>query len=193
VEVAGQGATPDYVFRKILLSRGMNPDRDVRLSYALAHPEIAQALIAGRVNLALLPEPFSTMARQGNPRLATVGNIQQEWIRLNGGENYPMTVLVVDGAFAAANSVLINTILNNARDSVEWIQANPAAAGQLVEKHEIGFRAAVATQSIPTSNFVFIPAQEARPGIEALFRVFLEFAPSSIGAMPTDGFYYRPR
>jgi len=209
VEMAGQGVTLDYVFRKILLSRGINPDRDVNLRYALAIPEIAQALIAGRVNLALLPEPFSTMARQGNPGLTVVGDIQQEWLRLHGGavsgtvgdgaggtggENYPMTVLAVDGAFAAANTALINTILDSARASVEWVQANPAAAGQLVEKHEFGLRAAVAERAIPTSNYAFIPAQEARPGIEALFRVFLEFAPASIGGvLPADSFYYKPR
>ena len=196
VEVAGQGATPDYVFRKILLSRGINPDRDVRLSYALAHPEIAQALIAGRVSLALLPEPFATMARQGNSRLTVVGDIQQEWIRLNGGmaANYPMTVLAVDGAFAAANSGLIKIILDNVKASVEWVLANPAVAGQLVEKHELGLNAGAVSAAIPGSNYVFIPAQEARSSLEALYRVFLEFAPVSIGGrLPTDDFYYESR
>jgi NitT/TauT family transport system substrate-binding protein len=198
VEVAGQGATPDYVFRKILLSKGINPERDLRLGYALAYPEIAQALIAGRVGLALLPEPFATMARNGNRDLMVVGDIQDEWIRLQGGANrgaqYPMTALVVDGAFAAANSGLIKTVLDSLKASVEWVVANPAAAGALVEKHELGLRAPVVAAAIPRSSYVFIPAAEARPGIEALFRAFLEFAPASIGgALPKDNFYYISR
>ncbi|MDR0583058.1 MAG: ABC transporter substrate-binding protein [Treponema sp.] len=194
VEVAGQGATPDYVFRKILLSKGINPDRDLKLGYALAYPEIAQALIAGRVGLALLPEPFATMARNGNSSLTLVGDIQDEWIRLYGGANYPMTALVVDGAFAAANSGLVKTVLESLDASVKWVTANPAAAGALVEKHELGLRSPVVAAAIPRSNYVFISAAEARPGIEALFRAFLEFAPASIGgALPKDDFYYIPR
>jgi NitT/TauT family transport system substrate-binding protein len=198
VEVAGQGATPDYVFRKILLSKGIQPERDINLGYALAYPEIAQALIAGRISLALLPEPFATMARNGSGRISVVGDIQDEWIKLHGGAasgaNYPMTVLAVDAAFAAANSGLIKTVLDRLKASVEWVQANPAAAGQLVEKHELGLRAAVVAAAIPRSNYVFIPAAEARPGIEALFRAFLEFAPASIGgALPGDDFYYRSK
>ncbi|MDR2435207.1 MAG: ABC transporter substrate-binding protein [Treponema sp.] len=200
VEVAGQGATPDYVFRKILLSKGINPDSDLRLGYALAYPEIAQALIAGRVSLALLPEPFATMARNGNSNIKLVGDIQDEWIRLHGsannggGANYPMTALVVDGAFAAANGGLVKAVLESLEASVKWVTANPAAAGALVEKHDLGLRAPVVAAAIPRSNYVFIPASAARPGIEALFRAFLEFAPASIGeALPKDDFYYIPK
>jgi NitT/TauT family transport system substrate-binding protein len=194
VEAAGQGATPDYVFRKILLSKGLNPDKDLTLGYALAYPEIAQSLIAGRISLALLPEPFATMARAGNNKIAQVGNIQDEWIKLQTGSaaaNYPMTVLVVDSAFAAAQPAFMRAVLAAVKDSVEWVKANPAAAGQLVEKYELGLRAPVVSAAVPRSNYVFIPAREARPGLEALYKTFLEFAPVSIGgALPGDGFYY---
>jgi NitT/TauT family transport system substrate-binding protein len=195
VEVAGQGATPDYVFRKILLAKGLNPGRDITLGYALAYPEIAQALIAGRISFALLPEPFATMARNGNSGIAVIGDIQAEWAKLHpglsGSAAYPMTALVVDGAFAAAHRDLVKSILDSLKDSIEWTKANPAAAGQLVEKHELGIRAAVAAAAIPRSGYVYIPAAEGRPAIEALFRAFLEFAPLSIGGtLPKDDFYY---
>jgi NitT/TauT family transport system substrate-binding protein len=192
VEVAGQGATPDYVFRKILKSQGLDPDRDVNLSYSLAYPEIAQSLIAGRVSLALLPEPFATMARTGKPALTLAGNIQDEWIKAGGEGNYPMTVLVVDANFAAAQPGVIRAVLTSLKNSVEWVIANPAAAGALVEKHDLGLRAAVVTAAIPRSNYVFIPAAEARPSLEALYKTFLEFSPVSIGgALPGDGFYLK--
>jgi NitT/TauT family transport system substrate-binding protein len=191
VEVAGQGATPDYVFRRILLSKGLNPDRDLRLGYALAYPEIAQSLIAGRISTALLPEPFATMARTGRPGLRKIGDIQAEWAAANGGRgNYPMTVLVVDADFAKAEPGIIRAILYAYQSSIEWVGAHPAEAGVLVEKHDLGLRAAVVREAIPQSNYVFIPAREARESLETLFRAFLEFAPSSIGgALPPDSFY----
>jgi NitT/TauT family transport system substrate-binding protein len=193
VEVAGQGATPDYVFRRILLSKGLDPDKDLRLGYALAYPEIAQSLIAGRISTALLPEPFATMAMTGKPDLRRIGDIQAEWAAANGkagGENYPMTVLVVDAGFARAEPGIIRAILYAYRSSIEWVQTHPAEAGALVEKHELGLRAAVVRAAIPRSNYVFIPAAQARESLETLFRAFLEFAPASIGGvLPGDAFY----
>jgi NitT/TauT family transport system substrate-binding protein len=191
VEVAGQGATPDYVFRRILDFHGIAPDGDVTLGYSLAPPEIAQSLIAGRVTLALLPEPFATMALAGRPGLVTVSDIQEEWIKAGGIGNYPMTLLVVDGAFASANAGAVGQILDAVKNSIEWVKADPAGAGALVEKHDLGLRASVAAAAVPRSNYVFIPAAEARPSLEALFRVFFESAPASIGAMPDGGFYRR--
>jgi NitT/TauT family transport system substrate-binding protein len=193
VELAGHGATPDFVFRKILLSRGINPDTDLRLGYALAYPEIAQALAAGRIGIALLPEPFATMALAENPALVLVGDIQEEWRQLGkgGGGDYPMTVLVLDADFAAANPGLVNSIMDRVKDSIEWVKANPQEAGLLAEKHELGLRATLVKDAVPKSNYVYIPMPEARPGLEALFGVFLEFAPASIGGvLPADGFYY---
>jgi NitT/TauT family transport system substrate-binding protein len=192
VEVAGQGATPDYVFRKILLSRGLVPDTDVVLGYSLAYPEIAQSLIAGRLSLALLPEPFATMARAGNPDLRLVGNIQDDWIAAGGSGNYPMTVLVVDGAYAASRPQVMAAVLDRVRESVEWVAAHPAEAGALVEKHDLGLRAPVVAAAVPRSNYLFLAAAEARPSLESLYRAFLEFAPQSIGgALPPDSFYWK--
>ncbi|MDR2376883.1 MAG: ABC transporter substrate-binding protein [Treponema sp.] len=192
VEVAGQGATPDYVFRKILLSKGLRPDTDVMFGYSLAYPEIAQALIAGRLSLAMLPEPFATMARSGNQNLHTVSNIQEEWVAAGGSGNFPMTVLVVDGDWAASHRQALSTVLEQLKNSIEWVVSNPAGAGALVEKHDLGLSAPVVAAAIPRSNYVFQSASDARSALESLYRTFLEFAPQSIGgALPADSFYWK--
>jgi NitT/TauT family transport system substrate-binding protein len=191
VEVAGQGATPDYVFRRILMSQGLRPDIDVIFGYSLAYPEIAQSLIAGRLSLALIPEPFATMARSGNPNLRVIGNIQDEWVKAGGEGNFPMTALVLDGDWALSHPQGVAALLAALKASIEWVVANPAEAGALVEKHNLGLRAPVVAAAIPRSNYVYIPALEARASLESLYRVFLEFAPQSIGALPKDDFYYR--
>jgi NitT/TauT family transport system substrate-binding protein len=193
VEVAGQGATPDLVFRRILLSRGISPGRDIQLGYALAYPEIAQSLIAGRISTALLPEPFATMARTGKPGLREIADIEAEWIRAGGRGNFPMTVLVVDAEFARSRPELVRVILAEYKNSIQWVTTHPQEAGLLVEKHDLGLRAAVVSAAIPRSNYVFVPAAEARASLEALFKVFLEFAPAAIGdALPPDSFYLTP-
>jgi NitT/TauT family transport system substrate-binding protein len=136
------------------------------------------------------------MALGGNSSLKAAGNIQDEWAKANGaapGSSYPMTVLVVDAAFAKAQPEAVRIILADVKASIEWIRANPAEAGALVEKHNLGLRAPAVRASIPRSNYIFIPAVEARPSLESLFKAFLEFAPQSIGgALPKDSFYYKP-
>ncbi|MDR2111214.1 MAG: ABC transporter substrate-binding protein [Spirochaetaceae bacterium] len=190
VEVAGQGATPDLVFRRILLSREISPGKDIQLGYSLAYPEIAQSLIAGRISTALLPEPFATMARTGKGDLREVADIEAEWIKAGGKGNFPMTVLVVDAEFARSRPEAVRTILEAYKNSIRWVTANPREAGALVEKHDLGLRAAVVSAAIPRSNYVFVPAVEARASLEALFRIFLEFSPAAIGgALPSDRFY----
>ncbi|MDR0685135.1 MAG: ABC transporter substrate-binding protein [Spirochaetaceae bacterium] len=191
IAVAGQGAVPDYVFRKILTTYQINPGTDVTLDYSLAYPEIAQSLIAGRIDLAIIPEPFATMARQGNGSLAQVSDIQAEWEKAGGQGNYPITVLVVDTQFAKENRDGMKTILAAVKDSIEWVKANPVEAGALVEKHGLGLRAPVVAASVPRSNFAFIDAKAARPTLTALYETLLEFAPDSIGGrLPDDSFYY---
>jgi len=192
VALHGQGATPEYVFQRILRSHGLIPNTDVILNYALGAPEIAQSLIAGRISLALLPEPFATMALLGKPDLILVSDIQEEWIKAEGIGNYPMTLLVFNGTFATANADVVEEILNAVRASIEQVITRPAEAGDLVEKHGLGISAPVVTAAVSRSNYVFIPAIEARPSLEALFNVFLEYDPVSIGGvLPGDGFYLR--
>jgi len=193
VHVAGQGATPDYVFRKILLSAGLDPEKDLSLRYSMAYPEMAQALIAGRVPIAVLPEPFATMALKGKPALAVPFDIQAEWSRAGGSATYPMTVLVVDAAFAAEKPAALKAILAAYKASVEWTVANPKEAGALVEKLDLGLKAPIAEAAIPRSAYVFVPAAAARADLEALYAVFLSFAPASIGGkLPDERFYLAP-
>ena len=100
-------------------------------------------------------------------------------------------MLVVDTQFAKANPDGMKTILAAVKDSIGWVTANPAEAGELVEKHDLGLRAAIVKASVPRSNFAFIDARSARPILTALYETLLEFAPDSIGGrLPDDSFYY---
>lgn len=191
VYVAGQGATPDFVFRKILAFRGLKEGVDVSLRYSMAYPEMAQSLIAGRISVAVLPEPFATMALAGNKSLSVPVDLQAEWAIAGGSEHYPMTLLVVDTRYADANPQVISAILDAYRASVDWTVANPVAAGDLVEKLNLGLKASVAAAAIPKSAYVFVPAREARGDLEALFSAFLAFSPASIGGKLPDAAFYR--
>jgi len=189
VDVSGQGATPEYLFRRLLRDAGLDPDKDLRLSFTLTYSEMAAALAGGRIESALLPEPFATLARMKNPGLRAPFDIRDLWKASTGMPDYPMTVLVFrDGSSIPRSDARI--ILDAVRDSIAATVKNPVAAGVLVEKYGLGLPRAVAVAAIPRCNFVFLESKEARPEVEAILREFLSSAPDSIGGrLPDDGFY----
>jgi NitT/TauT family transport system substrate-binding protein len=191
VAVAGHGAVPEYVFRKILGEHGLG-EADVSLDFSLVYPEIAAALIAGRIDTALLPEPFAEMARNGNPKIVDVVSIDAEWKSATGKDTYPLTVVVVESEFARNNPKAVEVFLKAVEDSQKWVVGHPKEAGQLVESLEWGLKANVVAGAIPKSAYTFKTAKEARGEMEALFEVLLNYAPESIGgAMPKDEFYLK--
>ena len=190
IEIANAGAVPDYILRRLLLDRGLNPEKDLVLSYSLSSPEIAASLISGRISTALLPEPFASMVLSSSSSVRRIGNIQDEWRGTYGGE-YPITVMAVNGKFAEDHPAAVNAILASIEDSIRWVIANTAEAGILAEKHGMGISAQIAGLAIPASNYRYIPADRARPELEALFKVLYDLNPQSVGRMPEEKFYYR--
>jgi NitT/TauT family transport system substrate-binding protein len=187
VSMAGQGATPEFVFRSILQDRGISAE----LNFSLGNTEIAPALIAGRINAAVLPEPFATQALN-NPSVHRVGDLQAEWDALSGVGNYPMTVIVVNWDYFESRKVLLNTLLQACESSVARVTADPAAAALLVDRANIGITGAVAAASIPHSNFSYRSAADAKPSLEKLFSAFLQYAPTSIGGKLPEQYFYLP-
>jgi len=190
VQVSGQGATPDYLFRKLLKAAGIDPAKDLELSYALPYPEAATALAAGKIPCALLPEPFATMALAANPLLSSPFGVGELWTRATGQASYPMTAFVVSARLAIEDPAAVQAMLKAYEASIAWVVANPGEAGKLAEKHDLGLKAPIASKAIPRSAYVFVRAPEARSAVEALLSVFLETAPASVGGkLPNDGFY----
>jgi NitT/TauT family transport system substrate-binding protein len=190
VHVGGQAATPEFVLKTILRHRNLSGNDGPTLSFSLPIPEIAASLIASRIDLAILPEPFATMARLGNPAIREAFDISGLWTEATGMIDYPMTALVMRASVLTGRPDTASAIIAAYRDSVERTVADPAAAAVLVERHGLGLSAVVAAQAIPVSNYVFIPAAAAKAQVEALLSIFMQFAPAAIGGSLPDASFY---
>ncbi len=201
VHVAGQGATPEYLFRYLLQANGISvaaagakPDPDsVALDFSIPAAELAAALLSGRIQYAVVPEPFATVATSKDAAVRRAVDLQDEYRSVTGDEaaNFPMTVVVVRKDFARTSPQLVRGLLAAYQEAVAWTLANPAEAGQLVEKHTLGLQASIAAKVVPNGAYVFVPAGEARLQLETLYSIFLDFAPEAIGGqLPAQGFYF---
>lgn len=193
ISVFGKGTTPDIVFRYLLQKNGINPDKDVQLDYTLGQVELAQSLIAGRVTLAVVPEPWVTQAVKNNPNTKVALDLQKEWEKAQG-DKMAMTVtcLAVKKDLAASHPEVVDNFLKYYSESIDWVNKNPAEAGQLVEKHQIGLKAAVAGEAIPRCYLRYQSAKESKESVNRFLQVLFDFAPQSIGGkLPDDAFYYQ--
>jgi len=188
--VAGQGATPEYLLRTVLPKAGLDPSADLRLIFSMPYPEIAASVVAGRIDLAVLPEPFATLALKGNPAARVPFSLSALWTEATGQADYPMSVLVVRASLVADRPGAVAALMDAYAASIRGALADPSAAGLLVEKHDMGLKAPIAAAAIPACAFVFIPAAEARPAVEALLSVFLAASPAAIGSKLPDGGWY---
>jgi len=190
--VAGQGATPEYVLRTLLKKAGIT---NVSLDFSLSTADMAAALASGRISYALLPEPFTTLALErdsGDPPLFRAFLLADLWSEYGFGENFPMTVCVIRRSVAEKNPGQIASFLESYRESLLWTRENPEAAAKCAQKADLGILAEVAEKAIPHSGYTFIHASEARPLVESLLSVYLEYAPAAIGGkLPDVSFYLK--
>lgn len=193
IHVAGQASTPEFLLRAILGHRGLTGEAAPTLVFNLPIPEIAASVIAGRIDLAVVPEPFATMILAGNQRAREPFSLGSLWSEATGQADYPMTAFVVKASTARNRPASVQALKNAYHESITRMLADPQEAGLLAEKYEMGLKATIASKAIPRSNYVFMDAHAARPMVEGLLKVFLDFAPVSVGGkLPDEGFYADP-
>jgi NitT/TauT family transport system substrate-binding protein len=195
--VAGQGATPDYLTRYLLSVNGIaigEGDESVILDFSIPMAELAPALISGRIDYAVVPEPFATVITSNNPIFRRAIDYQREFAIAQNDPTavYPVASLVVRAEFARQYPETLKLFLNAMENAVVWTNANPPEAGVLVQRHTLGIQSPIVARSIPTSAFVYSSAETARPSVERLLRIFLQNDQSSVGGrLPDDGFYFK--
>ena len=197
VYVAGQGATPEYMFRYLLKENNLTAtgdNADVALDFSIPTAQLAAQLISGKIQYAVVPEPFATIAKSKSDKVRSALDFQKEYLEVTGKkaeELYPLSVMVVRADFAKENPALLEALLSEYEKAVTWTKTNPAACGALSAKHNLGLAADVVEKAIPVSNYTYIPAVSAKKILEELLTVFLENEKTSIGGkLPEEGFYY---
>ena len=189
---SGKGAVPEYAFNYILKANGLNPDTDLRIEYKAEHTEALAALLNDKSSLAVLPQPFATVASLKNKGLRPALDLTKEWDKASKNAKSTMItgVVVVNKDFAAKYPEKIKKFMADYKASIDYTNTNVDDAAKLIEENNI-VPAAVAKKAIPQCNITYIDGSDMKDKLSGYLQVLFEANPKSIGGkMPADDFYY---
>ena len=194
VYLPGKGSNPEYIFRALCRSAGLEPDKDVILDYSYTSPdELATALASGLINLAVLPEPKVTAVKAQNKDIRSALDFTAEWNK-SGKSELVQGCIVVQKKFAEEHPTELEKFLADYKASILFAAdaANIDEAAAMIEEAGIIPKVAVAKKALPNCNICYMDGDEMKTSLSAFYQALYDIAPASIGGqIPDDGIYYK--
>ena len=190
IVASGKGSTPEYALRYLLTENGIDPDTGVTIDWKSEHSECVASLASGAATIAMLPQPFVTVAQTQLPDLRVALDLTEAWDALDNGSALLTGVVVARADFVKEHPAAVSDFLEQYSASVDWVNANTADAAELIGGYDI-VDAAVAEKALPYCNIVCVTGTEMMDMLSGYLSVLWEQDAESVGGgMPNDDFYY---
>ena len=186
----GKGTTPEYVLNYILTSNGIDPAADVNIEYLSEATEVAAKMAESTDAIAVLPQPYVTVAMNQNENLRIVFDLTEEWQKIDGTQ-LVTGVTVVRSEFLEAHPEAVSQFMSDYAASVEYVNSHNDEAAALVGKYDI-VAEGVAKKALPYCNIVCLTGEDMQASVSAYLSVLFNSDPSSVGGeLPDDSFYFK--
>ncbi len=190
IYATGKGSVPYYTLRYLLDKHGMDIDKDVTMEWKSEPTEIVAQLSSQENAIAMLPQPFVTVASTQVEGLRVALDVTSEWDKLDNSGRLLTAGLIVRKAFADSHPDKIAKFLEEYAASVNYVNGNTAEAAKLIESYDI-VKAPIAQKAIPYCNLVCITGAEMKPIAEGYLNTLFVQRPNAVGGeMPAADFYY---
>lgn len=186
----GKGNTPEYTLNYILEQNGIADQ--VTVEYKSEATEVTATMAeAGEGAMAVLPQPYVTIATSQTEGMRVALDLTEEWSKVNPDSQLVTGVLVARTGFIEQNQDAFAQFLTDYKASIDYVNANTAEAAQLVADYGIVPKAAIAEKALPACNITYIAGSEMKAALQGYLQVLFDQNPASVGgAMPGDDFYY---
>jgi NitT/TauT family transport system substrate-binding protein len=187
---SGKGGSPEFILNQLLLTAGLDPQKDLTITWLLNHSDVASTLMAKEGTIAMLPQPFTTIVTEKNPKVRMAVDLNAAWEK-SLKMTLPMGVLIAQKSFIEERPEDLAIFLADYAASVDFVRSDPKSAAALVAKHGIIADAAIAEKAIPGCNIVFIPAKDSKSDLINFYGIISAMDPKSVGGtIPDEAFYY---
>lgn len=191
IYMTGKGAVPEYTVRYILAQNGLDADKDVAIEWKNEANEIVALMQSTNEDIvAVLPQPFATVAQNQVEGLHTVMDLNEAWNALDNGSQIVTGVIVARTEFVEKYPKHVESFLKEYASSIDYVVNNPADAAALIENVGI-VKAAVAEKALPYCNITYLDGDEMKAAVSGYLKVLYEQNPKAVGGeLPGDNFYY---
>jgi len=184
----GQGNTPEYSLKYILAANGIE---DYELDFRSEASEIAALLAEDPDQIAVLPQPFVTVATSQNSEITPVFSLSDEWDKASDDSRMVTGVTVVRTAFLEEHEGNVAQFLEDHALSVDAANNDVETTAQLTADMEIVGNANVAAAAIPNCNIVCITGDDMKQALSGYLQVLFDQDPTAVGgSVPGDEFYF---
>ncbi len=188
VYASGKASTPEYTLTYLLEKAGV---KDVEVDWKAEHSEALAAFLADPNGLAMLPQPFVTVAQTKNDQIKIALDLTKEWEAVTG-DSMITGVTVARTSFLEKNPEAAAKFLADYEASVAFVNANVKEAAALIGSYEI-VAAPVAERALPYCNISFITGADMEKALVPFYQMLFDQNPKSVGGqMPDAAFYYQP-
>ncbi len=187
----GKGTSPEYVLKKLLTSgTGEDISKEVKIEWKSEAAEVLAALKKSEQAIALLPQPFFTVAKEQIEGFNTALDLTAEWEKMEGAGKLVTAGFFTTEDYIKNNKVVVDSFVEEYNYSQFWVNSNVAEAAKLIEAEGI-VKSAVAEKAIPETNITFITGEDMKEAVGGYLSVLNELNPKSIGGkLPEENFYY---
>ena len=184
----GQGTTPEYTLRFLLSSAGLDPDKDVDIQFKSEAPEALAALQQDEDAVAMLPQPYTTVALNSNENMRIALDVTAEWEKYCD-DTVVTGVLVGRKEFINKNKDAFTSFMKEYEASTAYANSNIDDTAALLEKYDIT-KAPIAKKAIPYCNVTFITGEEMKTKAMSYLTVLFNENAASIGGKLQEGMFY---
>lgn len=179
----GKGQTGDVLIRFLVNKFNLS---NTSIKYA-AQNEIVALMSAGKVKIAVLPEPFVSLALN-NASASIAFDLQQIWSQLTErAAEVPITGIFVRGELVQDENIL--QALEAIKKSIDYAVQNPVEISQLSAKYLGGMSPEIIAQSLKRSLYEYRSAKDQKENITFYLNTVKQIEPEALPELPDDAFF----
>jgi NitT/TauT family transport system substrate-binding protein len=184
------GSPLDFQTRAILRKTGIDPEKDLTLSYS-PFTQSVPMLLMGQLDAAPLPEPLATDAAMNRGLLRLV-DYKKAWAQVSGGnEHSPQVSLFAAAEKARRHGPFIVMLVDEWRRVTERVTRDPAAAAGTCAD-ALALPIPVVSAATEKTLFLVPPFDEHRRMVLAYYEAVKNDLPGKRGELGRDFFFPPP-
>ena len=189
IYATGKGTTPEYALDYLLEQYGLDAETDLNIEWKSEPTEVISQMSLEEGSVALMPQPFVTVAQMQLENLRVALDLTELWDGLDNGSRLVTATVIVRKEFAQQHAAELETFLREYSDSVDYVNSNLSESALLID--ELGIvKAPVAERAIPYCKLVCITGESMKAAVSGYLETLFKLNPKAVGGkLPGEDFY----